>query len=457
MKNKDQKLSRSLQSRHIQMIAIGGAIGTGLFLGSGNAIHTSGPSIILAYLVVGLFCFFMMRAIGELLLSDPSKHSFLDFVSEYLGDRMEFVTGWLYWFCWISLAMADLTATGIYIKFWFPSIPQWVAPFVILIFLYLTNRINVRAFGEMESWFSMIKVAAIIILVVVGFALAILHTKVDGQAASFSNLVSHGGFFPTGGYGFLMAFQMVVFAFVGIEMVGLTAGETNDPVANLPKAINSLPIRIGLFYVGSMIAIMSVYPWNKITTTASPFVQVFSGIGIAGAAGILNFVVLTAALSATNSCLFSTSRTLHALSWGGNAPKKLATINKSGVPTNSLNFSALVLLVIVVLNYLMPASVFVMISGVSTINFVLVWVILIWCHIRYRRVHPEGARTFQMPGYPFTDWLSLIFFIGVLVFLLINASTRISMIISLVVFLVMLGVYELIYRPRRQNSTKSAK
>jgi AAT family amino acid transporter len=181
-------------------------------------------------------------------------------------------------------------------------------------------------------------------------------------------------------------------------------------------------------------------------------VQVFSGIGIAGAAGILNFVVLTAALSATNSCLFSTSRTLHALSWGGNAPKALSRLNKSGVPTNSLNFSALVLLIIVVLNYFMPASVFEMISGVSTINFVLVWVILIWCHIRYRHVHPEGASTFRMPGYPFTDWLSLLFFVGVLVFLLINGSTRVSMIICVIVFLVMLGVYELIYRPRRQRN-----
>ncbi|WP_089089219.1 amino acid permease [Secundilactobacillus pentosiphilus] len=455
MKKQDQKLSRSLQSRHIQMIAIGGAIGTGLFLGSGSAIHTSGPSIILAYLIVGLFCFFMMRAIGELLLSDTSKHSFLDFVRQYLGDQMEFVTGWLYWFCWISLAMADLTATGIYIKFWFPSIPQWVAPFVILVCLYFTNRVNVKAFGEMESWFSLIKVAAIIILVVVGFGLAIQHTQVDGQVASFSNLFSHGGFFPTGGYGFLMAFQMVVFAFVGIEMVGLTAGETNDPATNLPKAINSLPIRIGLFYVGSMIAIMSVYPWNKITTTASPFVQVFAGIGVTGAAGVLNFVVLTAALSATNSCLFSTSRTLHTLSWGGNAPKSLATLNKSGVPTNSLNFSTLVLLIIVVLNYLMPASVFTLISGVSTINFVLVWVILIWCHLRYRHVHPAGAPTFRMPGYPVTDWLSLVFFISVLVFLLINGATRISMIVSLVVFFVMLVIYQLIYRPHRQNRTHS--
>lgn len=448
MQEKSEKqLSRSLQSRHIQMIAIGGAIGTGLFLGSGSAIKTSGPSIILAYLIVGLFCFFMMRAIGELLLSDTSKHSFLDFVKQYLGDRFEFVTGWMYWFCWISLAMADLTATGIYMKFWFKDLPQWIAPFVILVVLYATNKVNVKMFGELESWFSMIKVAAIIILVVVGFALAIIGFHVDGQTASFSNLVSHGGFFATGGYGFLMSFQMVVFAFVGIEMVGLTAGETNDPKANLPKAINSLPIRIGLFYVGSMIAIMAVYPWNDITTTTSPFVQAFSSIGITGAAGILNFVVLTAALSATNSCLFSTSRTLHALSNGGNAPKRFMMLSDNGVPNASLNFSTLVLMIIVVLNYIMPASVFSLISGVSTINFVLVWIVLIWCHIRYRQANPAGAETFKMPGYPLTDWASLIFFSAVLIFLLVNASTRVSMLISLAVFLVLLGIYQVVYKP----------
>ncbi len=337
--SEEQTLSRSLGSRHIQMIAIGGAIGTGLFLGSGEAIHKSGPSIIFSYLITGLFCFFMMRAIGELLLSDTSKHSFLDFIRIYLGDRFEFVTGWAYWFCWITLAMADLTATGIYVKYWFPQVPQWATALTVLVILFAINFVNVKLFGEMESSFSMIKVIAIIVLVIVGFAMAIFHMPVSGGHASFANLVNHGGLFPTGLTGFLLSFQMVVFAFVGIEMVGITAGETDNPEINLPKAINSVPIRIGLFYVGSMIAIMAVYPWNNITTDASPFVQVFSGIGIKSAAGILNFVVLTAALSATNSCLFSTSRTLYSLSIKGNAPKKMAMVGRNGVPVWALMFS----------------------------------------------------------------------------------------------------------------------
>ncbi|EHO45760.1 putative D-serine/D-alanine/glycine transporter, partial [Lentilactobacillus kisonensis F0435] len=441
---KQQKtLSRSLKSRHIQMIAIGGAIGTGLFLGSGSAIHTSGPSIILSYLIVGIFCFLLMRAIGELLLSDTNKHSFLDFVKVYLGDRWEFVTGWTYWFCWISLAMADLTATGIYIKYWFPSVPQWLPPLIILLCLFAANMVNVGLFGEMESWFSMIKVVAIILLVVVGVLLALFHVKTSSSTASFSNLVSNGGFFPTGAHGFLMSFQMVVFAFVGIEMVGLTAGETDNPELNLPKAINSLPIRIGLFYVGSMIAVMSVYPWNKITTTASPFVQVFSGIGVIGAAGILNFVVLTAAISATNSCLFSTSRTMYALSMGGNASSFLNRLGRNGVPNIALNFSTAFLLIIVVLNYFIPAGVFNLVSSVSTINFVIVWIVLLIVHLKYRKANPKGVKAFKMPGYPIADYISLAFFIFILGFLLISTSTRVAMVISLVSIITMLVVYQL--------------
>lgn len=453
--DKQITLSRGLKSRHIQMIAIGGAIGTGLFLGSGSAIRNAGPSIILSYLIVGIFCFFMMRAIGELLLSDTSKHSFIDFIKEYLGDRMEFITGWTYWSCWLSLAMADLTATGIYLKYWFPNLPQWVGPLVIIVLLLITNLVNVGLFGELETWFSMIKVLAIIALVVVGLVLTVTHAKVAGSTASVSNLVSHGGFFATGPVGFLLSFQMVVFAFVGIEMVGLTAGETQDPKKDLPKAINSLPIRIGLFYVGSMLAIMCVYPWNKITTTASPFVQVFSGIGITAAAGILNFVVLTAAMSATNSAIFSTSRTLYALATGGNAGKRYTKLKASHVPVNALNFSSAILFVVVILNYVMPAGIFSLISGVSTINFVFVWIILLWCHIKFRKQKPLGVSTFKMPGYPFTDYASLIFFVGVLVFLLFDAQTRISVMVSLVWFVALIVIYAIINRHPRSINDQS--
>lgn len=432
-----KKLKRSLKSRHITMIAIGGAIGTGLFLGSGSAIHEAGPSIILSYLVVGIFIFFMMRALGELLLEDPSRHSFIDAIQYYLGDRMEFIAGWMYWACWLTLAMADLTATGIYLRYWFPSLPQWVGPLVIVAALMLVNMINVGLFGELESWFSMIKVLAIVALIVVGLVLIIMHAHVSGRTVTLANLVNQGGFFPTGPAGFLLSFQMVVFAFVGIEMVGLTAGETRNPQKDIPKAINTLPVRIGLFYIGSMIALMSIYPWFRVKATSSPFVQVFAAIGIPGAAGILNFVVLTAAMSATNSAIFSTSRSLYALAKSGNAPRRFGELSSQAVPTQALTFSTLILFVTVILNYIMPAGIFNVISGISTITFIFTWLIILFAHIKFRQTHPKGIHDFTMPGYPLTSWLTIIFFLGVLVILLFVDATRIPMILAIVIFVAM--------------------
>ncbi|WP_278930301.1 amino acid permease [Limosilactobacillus oris] len=432
-----QKLQRSLKSRHITMIAIGGAIGTGLFLGSGSAIHAAGPSIILSYLIVGVFIFFMMRALGELLLEDPSRHSFIDAIQYYLGDRMEFIAGWMYWACWLTLAMADLTATGIYLRYWFPNLPQWVGPLVIVVALMLINMINVGLFGELESWFSMIKVLAIVALIITGLVLILLHSHVDGRTVLLSNLVNQGGFFPTGPAGFLVSFQMVVFAFVGIEMVGLTAGETRNPQKDIPKAINTLPVRIGLFYIGSMIALMSIYPWFHVKTTSSPFVQVFAAIGIPGAAGILNFVVLTAAMSATNSAIFSTSRSLYALAESGNAPQRFKELSPQAVPTRALTFSTIILFVTVILNYVMPAGIFDVIAGVSTITFVFTWLIILFAHIKFRQAHPAGITSFKMPGYPLTSWLTIIFFFSVLVILLFIDTTRIPLIISAVIFVLL--------------------
>lgn len=439
-----QQLNRSLNSRHITMIAIGGAIGTGLFLGSGQAIHHAGPSIIIAYLVMGIFTFMLMRALGELMLSDTSKHSFIDFVSTYMGHRMEFVTGWMYWICWISLAMADLTATGIYLKFWFPHLPQWVGPLIIVLLLMLANMVSVGIFGEIESWFSLVKVAAIIALILIGLGMVFNHHVVNGVPASFNNLVAYGGLFPTGRSGFMMGCQMVVFAFAGIEMVGVTAGEAANPEKELPHAINTLPIRIALFYIGSMLVIMSVYPWNLIKTNTSPFVQVFTAVGIKYAAGIINFVVLTAAMSATNSAIFTTSRTLYTLASAGNAPHYFAKLSSEAVPKRALNFSSMVLLIVVALNYFVPSKIFNIISSVSTINFLFIWIIILWCHILYRKKNPAGVKIFTMPGYPVTSWLTLLFFVGVLVVLLIEPSTRLSLILFLVFFAILFWQYKLI-------------
>ncbi|MGO1337217.1 MAG: amino acid permease, partial [Leuconostoc fallax] len=339
-----RELSRSLKSRHIQMIAIGGAIGTGLFLGSGSAIKSAGPSLILAYMITGGFAYLMMRAVGELLLSNTKMRSFIDFIRVYLGEKWEFAIGWAYWLSWASLAMADLTATGIYLRYWFPWLPQWVTPLIVILLLVAMNLMNVRWFGELESGFASIKIIAILALIIVGAGMITTGFHTGDNTASLTNLVNHGGFFATGWHGFLFAFPMVIFAFTGIEMVGLTAGETENPEKDLPKAINSVPMRIGLFYVGSMIVIMSIYPWNNINAAQSPFVQVFSGMGISFAATIVNFVVLTSALSAANSAIFSTSRTLYVLAKNKQAPAFFGKISRHQVPVNGLIVSSAIFL-----------------------------------------------------------------------------------------------------------------
>lgn len=437
----DQDLSRGLTSRHVQMIAIGGAIGTGLFLGSGTAIKSAGPALILAYLITGIFSCLMMRAVGELLLSNTKLHSFIDFVREYLGNKWEFAIGWAYWLSWASLAMADLTASGIYLRYWFPQLPQWVTPLIVVAILVTFNLINVAWFGELESAFSSIKIFAILALIVAGVGMIAFGFHTQGNTASLSNLVSHGGFFATGGLGFILAFPMVIFAFTGIEMVGLSAGETKSPEKDIPKAINSVPLRILLFYVGSMIVIMSVYPWNEIDASTSPFVQVFSGLGISFAANLINFVVLTAALSAANSAIFSTSRTLYILGNNGHAPKSFSKLSKANVPYVGILFSAFVFLGIVLLNYFYPSKIFVLITGVATISFIFVWIIIMLTHIQYKRKNPNLADTFKMPFFPGSSYLTILFYLAVLVVLLFNAETRISVIATVIFFAAMIIGY----------------
>ncbi|WP_429971456.1 amino acid permease [Fructilactobacillus sp. Tb1] len=445
----DNDLSRGLTSRHVQMIAIGGAIGTGLFLGSGTAIKSAGPALILAYLITGIFSYLMMRAVGELLLSNTKLHSFIDFVREYLGNKWEFAIGWAYWLSWASLAMADLTASGIYLRFWFPQLPQWVTPLIVVAILVGFNLVNVAWFGELESAFSSIKIFAIMALIVAGIGMIAVGFHTQGNTASLTNLVSHGGFFATGGIGFILAFPMVIFAFTGIEMVGLTAGETKSPEKDIPKAINSVPLRILLFYVGSMIVIMSVYPWNEINANQSPFVQVFSGLGIGYAANIINFVVLTSALSAANSAIFSTSRTLFILGKSGHAPKSFAKLSKSNVPYVGILFSAIVFLGIVLLNYFYPSQIFVLVTGVATISFIFVWIIIMLTHIKYKRTNPNPHDKFKMPLFPASSYLTILFYLAVLVVLMFNAETRVSVIATVIFFVAMIVGY-VIYERKRE-------
>ena len=444
--SEEQNLSRGLKNRHVQLLAIGGAIGTGLFLGSGRSIHLAGPSILFAYLITGIICFFIMRALGELLLSNLNYHSFVDFVYDYLGNRAAFITGWTYWFCWISLAMADLTAAGLYIQYWFPEIPQWVPSLIALVILLIMNLTTVKLFGEMEFWFALIKIVAILSLIIIGIFMIIKGFSTDVGVSSFTNLWSHGGWFPNGASGFILSFQMVVFAFTGIELVGLTAGETENPEYVIPKAINNIPIRIIIFYVGALFVIMSIYPWNSINPDKSPFVQVFAAVGIAAAASIVNFVVLTSAASACNSGIFSTSRMVYSLAKENNAPESMKKLTSRHVPSNAILFSATVILISVILNYIMPEGIFVLITSISTICFIFIWAIIVICHLRYRKTNPELAakNKFKMPLYPIINYIILAFFAFVIVVLAFNNETRVALFVTPVWFIMLWVIYKIL-------------
>ncbi|MEW4426855.1 MULTISPECIES: amino acid permease [Paenibacillus] len=449
-----ETLTRGLKNRHVQLMAIGGAIGTGLFLGAGKTIQLTGPSILLAYIITGVVLFLIMRALGELLLSNLQYHSFVDFVRDYLGNMAAFITGWTYWFCWISIAMADITAVGMYTQFWFPNVPQWMPGLIALVILLIMNLATVKLFGEMEFWFALIKVIAILALIVVGLYMIFKGFTTDQGTASFTNLWSHGGWFPNGMHGFIISFQMVVFAFVGMELVGLTAGETENPEKVIPKAINQIPIRVLLFYVGALLIIMSIYPWKAIVPSESPFVQVFAAVGIATAAGIVNFVVLTSAASACNSAIFSTSRMVFSMAKDRNAPESLARLNGRKVPSNALFFSTLVILVAIILNYVMPEGVFTLITSVSTVCFIFVWGIMVICHLKYRRTQPEIASRshFKLPLYPFSNYLILAFLAFVLVVLALAEDTRVALFVTPVWFILMAGIY--LFQKRRATTTQ---
>ena len=403
MSNGQNDLQRSLSNRHIQLIAIGGAIGTGLFLGAGSSIHKAGPSILLTYSIIGFFLFLFMRALGELLLSNSNYHSFTDVARDYLGDYWGYVTGWTYWCCWIVTGMAEVTAVASYVQNWAPDFPTWLTSLITIFALMALNLLTAKLFGELEFWFAIIKVVTIVALILTGIVLIVIGYKTQFGVASISNLWSHGGFFPNGASGFLFSFQMAIFSFVGIELLGVTAGETKDPEKTLPKAINSVPARILLFYVGSLIILMSITPWDQIAPDKSPFVEFFKLIGIVVAFHIINFVVITSASSSCNSGIFSNSRMLFSLSKHyAEGEGFFQKTNKAGVPANAVIFSSVLLFISVLLNYFIPSAttVFDIITSVATVFFIVIWSIVMASYMVYLKRRPDlhERSKFKLPG-----------------------------------------------------------
>lgn len=449
-------LQRKLQNRHLQLIAIGGAIGTGLFMGSGKTISLAGPSIIFIYIIIGLMVFFVMRALGELLLSNLQYKSFVDMAYDLLGPWAGFFTGWTYWLCWVSICIADLTAIVNYLTFWLPEGTQFTPlggaaiSAGCVLFLMGLNLLTVKLFGEVEFWFALIKIIAIVALICAGLYMVLTaFTSPSGSVASLTNLWTDGGMFPNGLKGFLAGFQIAIFAFVGIELVGTTAAETKDPEKNLPKAINSIPIRVILFYVLSLVVVMSVTPWRSVVPDKSPFVELFLLAGIPVAAIVMNLVVLSSVMSSMNSGIFSTSRMLFGLAKDKQAPSFFERLSSVAVPANGLIFSCVLIMSGALLQYFVPNTItaFTLVTTLSTILFICVWIIVLLSYIKYRKTRPQlhEASKFKMPGGVAMCYVVIAFFIFTVLILTLEPDTRQSLIVS-PIWLVILAIGYLVMK-----------
>ncbi|MFI9339753.1 amino acid permease [Streptomyces sp. NPDC052773] len=449
----EEGYERGLGSRQIQMIAIGGAIGTGLFLGAGKGISKAGPSLILAYAIAGLVIFFIMRALGELLMYRPVSGSFSEYAREFIGPFAGFVTGWTYWLFWVVTGITEVTAAAAYMTYWW-DIPQWVSALVFTIILYGANLISVKLFGELEFWFSMVKVTAIIGMILICAGILTIGFSDAGDTASLTHLWSNGGFFPHGVGESLMTLQMVMFAFLAVELVGVTAGESKDPKTVLPKAINTVPWRIAVFYVGALIMILSVVPWTHFQPGVSPFVAAFEEMGLAAGAGIVNFVVLTAALSSCNSGMYSTGRMLRDLALNNQGPKLFTKLTPKGLPLVGTTFSAALMMVGVWINYQWPGKAFDYVVSFATISGMWAWIMILISQIRYRAKADRGElprSEFRAPGAPFTSWFALAFIGMVIVLMGIDKDARISLYCA-PVWALILGVSYLVLKSRNPEA-----
>jgi len=420
-------LSRGLKNRHVQLIALGGAIGTGLFLGVSTTVQLTGPAVLLGYALGGFIAFMIMRQLGEMVVEEPVAGSFSHFANKYWHPFAGFASGWNYWILYVLVGMAELTAIGTFVHFWLPNIPTWASAAFFFVLVNLVNLVNVRIYGEFEFWFSIIKVAAIIAMIAFGSYLLVSGN--GGESAHLSNLWAlEGGLFPHGIKGFLMAMVFIMFSFGGLELIGIAAAETDDPSHTIPRATNQVIYRILIFYIGALAVLLSLMPWMNMTKEVTPFVMVFSTINQNFIAHVLNAIVLTAALSVYNSGVYSNSRMLFGLAAQGNAPKMLMSLNSKGVPVNAVLFSALITGLCVVLNYFMPEDAFKFLMALVVSALVVNWFMISFAHLKFRYAKiKEGIEPkFKAFWFPFGNIFCLLFFVAILVIMLFIDGINIS-------------------------------
>ncbi|MDY6055059.1 amino acid permease [Micrococcus sp.] len=432
-------LRRALKNRHIQMIALGGAIGTGLFFGSAEAISLAGPAILLAYPIGGLVIYLVMRALGEMSVEDPHAGAFSHYAYRHWGRRAGFVSGWNYWFNYVAVSMVELAVVGAFVNYWLPGVPPWVSAAVVLVLITAVNLTGVRVFGEVEFWGALVKVAAVLGMIVLGIVvIAAGIPGQDGLIPSVTHLWDHGGFLPQGlmaqtpdgaWVGLLMALVVVMFSFGGVELIGMTAGEAEDPQRSIPRAVNQVVVRVLLFYVLALGVILCVIPWDRITGETSPFVEIFDSVGISVAAHLLNLVCLTAVVSVYNSGLYANGRMLYALAHQGNAPAFLGRVNRRGVPVNGVLASSAVTVVAVVVVFLWPEFAFQYLMSIALIAGIINWTMVMLTERRFRRALTPQARRglrFPLPGGDVATWAVVVFLSAVVVLMLFSPAYRVA-------------------------------
>ncbi|MED1203100.1 amino acid permease [Heyndrickxia acidicola] len=453
-----KELNRGLQSRHIQMIALGGTIGVGLFMGSASAIQWTGPSVLLAYMIAGVFIFFIMRAMGEMLYLEPSTGSFATFGYKYIHPMAGYLAAWSNWFQWVVVGMSEIIAVGTYMQYWFPNLPAWIPGLIAFVILGAANLVSVKSFGEFEFWFSLVKVITIVLMILAGLGIIFFGFGNGGTAIGLSNLWKHGGFFTGGWSGFFFALSLVIAAYQGVELIGITAGEAKEPQKTLTKATQSIIWRILIFYIGSIFVIVTVYPWNQLHSLGSPFVATFAKVGITVAAGIINFVVITSAMSGCNSGIYSAGRMLYTLGVNGQAPTVFTKLSKNGVPLLGTIGVLVGLAVGVVLSYIAPKNLFVYVYSASVLPGMIPWFVILISQIQFRKMNDAKGIThpFKMPFAPLSNYITIAFLVMVLIGMWFNKDTRVSLIAG-IVFLFVISISFFGFKNRQQKVGNSVR
>ncbi len=420
LESHEQGYAKDLKPRQVKMIAIGGAIGTGLFLGAGGRLEHAGPALAVVYLVCGLFSYLVLRALGELVMHRPTSGSFVAYAREFLGERGSFVAGWMSYLNWAMTGIVDITAVALYMHYWgtLANVPQWAFAMIALVIVGAMNLVAVGWFGELEFWFALIKVAALVLFLIIGTVILFSGHQIAGQTPGLHLIVQNGGLFPHGLLPAVILTQGVVFAYAGIEIIGTAAGEMADPRKVIPKAVNSVMYRIALFYVGSVALLVVLMPWTAYHAGVSPFVTFFGALGVPGVGSVMNFVVLTAALSSLNSGLYSTGRVLRSLAMGGSAPVFVSKMNAAKIPYGGILVTLVIYFVGVILNYIVPSQVFEIVLNVASLGILSTWAIIVICQIMLRRSIDRGENSpvsFRMPFAPYSSWLTLAFLAAVVV------------------------------------------